>query len=309
MEGELLVDGRRTWFRVVGELDPEALQAPVVVLHGGPGATHDYVAPIAGLSRPGRACVLYDQVGNGRSEHLPDADPSLWTVDLFATELEALLEHLGIDGRYHLVGHSWGGMLGFAHALGRPPGLLSLVAADAPASMRDFAAGCAELRATLPEAVRRVLDAEEAAGRTSSPAYLAAAEEFAARFVCRLDPWPDAVVRTNDAIADDPTVYATMNGPAEFRVEGTLRDWDVTDRLGEVEVPVLLVSGGHDEVRPWVVERAAARLRDAEWVLLEDASHMPHLEAPERFLGAVGAFLARVERGGPGGGEGVRSRA
>ena len=100
-----------------------------------------------------------------------------------------------------------------------------------------------------------------------------------------------------------------MNGPAEFRVEGTLRDWDVTDRLGEVDVPVLLVSGGHDEVRPWVVERAAARLRDVEWILLEDASHMPHLEAPERFLEAVGAFLARVERAGAGGGEGVRSRA
>jgi L-proline amide hydrolase len=309
MEGELLVDGRRTWFRVVGELDPDALQAPVVVLHGGPGATHDYVAPIAALSRPGRACVLYDQVGNGRSEHLPDADPSLWTVDLFAAELEALLEHLGIDGRYHLVGHSWGGMLGFAHALRRPPGLLSLVAADAPASMRDFAAGCAEVRATLPGEVRRALDEEEAAGRTSSAAYLAAADEFAARFVCRLDPWPDALVRTNDAIADDPTVYVAMNGPAEFRVVGTLREWDVTDRLGDVDVPVLLVSGGHDEVRPWVVERAAARLRDVEWVLLDDASHMPHLEAPERFLDAVAAFLERVEHAGPGGGEGVRPRA
>src|SRR3954463_1826633 len=145
MDGELRWDGHRTWYRVVGELDPAGPRAPVVICHGGPGATHDYVAPIAGLSRSGRACVVYDQLGNGNSEHLPDADPAFWTPELFARELEALTEHLGIDGRYHVVGQSWGGMLGFEHALRRPPGLLSLVAADSPASMRDFVAGCNEL--------------------------------------------------------------------------------------------------------------------------------------------------------------------
>jgi L-proline amide hydrolase len=86
-----------------------------------------------------------------------------------------------------------------------------------------------------------------------------------------------------------------MNGPSEFHVVGTLRDWDVTERLGEIAVPVLLVSGEHDEVRPWVVEKAQRRLRDAEWVLLDDASHTPHLEDPERFLEAVAGFLERAE--------------
>ena len=83
MEGHLERDGHRTWYRVVGDLDPGSSRAPVVICHGGPGATHDYVAPIASqLVGSGRACVLYDQLGNGRSDHLPDADPSFWTVEL-----------------------------------------------------------------------------------------------------------------------------------------------------------------------------------------------------------------------------------
>ena len=294
MEGQLHWDGHRTWYRVVGDLDPDAPRAPIVICHGGPGGTHDYVAPIADLQRFGHACVLYDQLGNGRSEHLPDADAAFWTPGLFERELTALTEHLGIDGRYHVVGQSWGGMLAFEHALRRPPGLLSVVAADAPASMRDFAEGCNELRATLPLEVQEVLDRHEAAGTTESEAYQRATEQFASRFVCRLDPWPDGLVATFDAIADDPTVYGTMNGPSEFHVVGTLRDWDVTERLGEIAVPVLLVSGEHDEVRPWVVEKAQRRLRDAEWVLLDDASHTPHLEDPERFLEAVAGFLERA---------------
>jgi L-proline amide hydrolase len=298
MEGELRWDGRRTWYRVVGELDPEALRAPVVICHGGPGATHDYVAPIAELHRSGRACVLYDQLGNGRSEHLPDAGASFWTVDLFAGELAALTEHLGVDGRYHLLGHSWGAMLGFEHALRRPPGLLSVVAVSAPASMPAFVAGCNELRATLAPDVQDVFDRHEAAGSTDAEAYQQALEEFYGRFVCRRDPWPDALVATLDAVDDDPTVYTTMNGPSEFHVTGTLRDWDVTDRLGEIEVPVLLVSGGHDEVRPWVVEQALGALRDGEWVVFPDASHTPHLEEPERFLEVVEEFLERVEGAG-----------
>jgi L-proline amide hydrolase len=295
MEGQLSWEGHRTWYRVVGDLDPDAVRAPVVICHGGPGGTHDYVAPIADLHRFGHACVLYDQVGNGRSEHLPDADAAFWTPELFERELVALTEHLGIDGRYHVVGQSWGGMLAFEHALRRPPGLVSVIAADAPASMRDFVEGCNELRATLPLDVQEVLDRHEAAGSTESEEYRRAVEQFDARFVCRLDPWPDVLVATFDAIEDDPTVYSTMNGPSEFHVVGTLRDWDVTERLGEIAVPVLLVSGEHDEVRPWVVEKAQRRLRDAEWVLLDDASHTPHLEDPERFLEAVAGFLERAE--------------
>jgi L-proline amide hydrolase len=297
MEGHLERDGHRTWYRVVGDLDADAARAPVVICHGGPGATHDYVAPVADrLARTGRACVLYDQLGNGRSDHLPDADPSFWTVDLFEHELTALVAHLGIDARYHVLGQSWGGMLALLHALERHRGLVSVVAADSPASIDAFVAGANALLddGFAPEIVDTIR-AGERSGETSTPEFQAAVMEFYKRHVCRLDPWPDEVVRSFAAMESDPTVYGTMNGPTEFTVVGTIAGFDITDRLAEIEVPVLLVSGEHDEVRPSVVAAMRERLRDSQWELFEDSSHMPHLEEPERFDAAVTAFLERVE--------------
>ena len=296
MEGHLALDGHRTWYRVVGELDPNADRAPVIICHGGPGATHDYVEPIAELERFGRACVLYDQLGNGNSDHLRDVDASFWTAELFERELTALADHLGIASRYHVIGQSWGGMLALLHGIERPPGLLSLVVADSPASIAAFAAGANELLETLPPDVVETIRAGERSGATSTPEFEAAVMEFYKRFVCRADPWPDYVVRSFAAMESDPTVYTTMNGPTEFTVVGTIRDFDITDRLEEIEVPVLLISGQYDEVRPHVVEAVHDRLRDSEWVLFEESSHMPHVEEPERFLELVERFLLRVER-------------
>ena len=295
MEGHLEHDGHRTWYRVVGEL-PSAPRAPVIICHGGPGATHDYVAPIAEqLHGAGRACILYDQLGNGRSDHLPEADPSFWTVERFERELAALAAHLGIDGRYHVVGQSWGGMLALLHALERPPGLLSVVAADAPSSIPAFVAGCNELLDAMEPDVRDTIRAGERSGETATPEFQAAVVQFYRRHVCRLETWPEDVVRSFDAMEADPTVYGTMNGPTEFTVVGTIRDFDITDRLAEIDVRVLLVSGEYDEVRPSVVAAMDERLRHSEWVLFEDSSHMPHIEEPERFLEVVEELLARTE--------------
>ena len=295
MEGHLERDGHRTWYRIVGELDPEALHAPVMICHGGPGATHHYVAPIAELHRSGRACVLYDQLGNGNSDHLPDADPSFWTTQLFKDELAALVDHLGIAGRYHVLGQSWGGMLAMDHALDQPPGLLSVVAADSPADADAFARGAVALLDTLPPDTKATILRHEEAGTTDDPEYAAAVQEFYTRYVCRLDPWPDALVESFDAMEADPTVYATLNGPSEFTVVGALREWDITDRLGEIDVPLLLISGEYDEVRPEVVRVIDENVPDSEWVLFEGCSHTPHLEAPDRFLRTVEQFLERVE--------------
>jgi L-proline amide hydrolase len=194
-----------------------------------------------------------------------------------------------------VLGQSWGGMLGLVHALEHPPGLLSVVAADSPASIDDFVAGANELLETFPAQIVETIRAGERTGETSTPEFQAAVMEFYKRHVCRLEPWPDEVVRSFDAMESDPTVYGTMNGPTEFTVIGTIAGFDITDRLAEIDVPVLLASGEHDEVRPHVVAKMHERLRDSEWVLFEDSSHMPHLEEHERFLAVVEAFLERVE--------------
>jgi L-proline amide hydrolase len=291
-EGVLHWDGGWTWYRVVGDLG-ESGPAPLVLLHGGPGAAHDYLEPVAELARiAGRPCVLYDQLGCGRSQHLPDAPADFWTVELFCRELAALLDQLGIAERYHVLGQSWGGMLGMEHALEHRLGLRSLIVADSPASMELWVEEANRLRGLLPADVQDTLTRHEAAGTTESEEYEQAMMAFYERHLCRIVPFPDPLQRTFAQLADDPTVYHTMNGPSEFHVIGTLRRWDITPRLGEVQVPVLVISGEHDEATPAVVRPLVDALPDAHWELVEGASHSPHLEQPDRFLGLVESFLA-----------------
>jgi len=115
----------QTWYRITGNLSWP--KAPVVVLHGGPGAAHNYLLRIARLAEQGRPVIHYDQLGVGNSSHLPDRGSDFWTVELFLDELDNLLRHLGVASRYHILGQSWGGMLGAEHAVRRPAGLQALV--------------------------------------------------------------------------------------------------------------------------------------------------------------------------------------
>ena len=293
-EGRMSWDGHETWYRVVGELDPEAERTPVVICHGGPGAAHDYTEPIAELARFGRACVMYDQLGCGRSEHLPDAPAEFWTPQLFEDELAALTRELGIDDRHAVVGQSWGGMLAMEYALDHPPGLRAIVVADSPASMELWVSEANRLRADLPPGVQETLTRHEEAGTTDDPEYEAAVRVFYDRHLCRV-PWPDYVQRSFDQIAADPTVYHTMNGPSEFHVVGSLKTWDITDRLHEIATPTLLVSGRHDEATPHIVGQIHERIPGAQWEIFEESSHMPHVEEPEAFLERVEAFLRTVD--------------
>ena len=288
-------DSVSTWMRVVGEVSDEPQRpAPVVILHGGPGATHDYLANLAALADvDGRAVVLYDQLGNGRSTHLPERGAEFWTVDLFVRELQTLVEHLGITGRHHVLGQSWGGFLAQEYALTQPPGLRSLVLADTASSFPDFVAAANKLRAELPADVEATLRKHEEAGTTDDPEYAAACDVFYRRHVCRLDPWPDDLVEAFSWIDRDPTVYHTMNGPSEFHVIGSIKDWQSTDRLGDIGVPALLVSGKYDEATPALQERMLAGLPNAEWVLFDESAHVPHVEETKRYLDVVSDWLAR----------------
>jgi L-proline amide hydrolase len=285
-------DGNETWYRVVGDLSSGPV--PLVICHGGPGAAHDYTEPIAELSRYGRGCVLYDQVGCGKSTHLRDAPADFWTVQLFKDELVDLTLHLGIADRYAVLGQSWGGMLGMEHALDHPAGLRGLVVADSPASIPLWVAEANRLREDLPPDVQATLVKHETEGTTDTQEYEDAVRVFYDRHLCRV-PWPDYVERSFAQMAEDPTVYHTMNGPSEFHCIGSLKTWDITDRLSEISVPTLLVSGRYDEATPHIVEQIHTRIPGAQWKLFEESSHMPHVEEQEGFLEAVEAFLKTID--------------
>jgi pimeloyl-ACP methyl ester carboxylesterase len=213
---------------------------PLLVLHGGPGASHDYLEPLEAMAKTGRRVIFYDQLGGGNSDH--PHNPSMWTVELFVEELGAVRKALALD-RLHILGQSWGGMLGMEYAL----------------------------------------------------EYQEAILVFYRRHVCRVDPWPECVRRTFEKLDQYPEVYHTMNGPSEFYVIGTLKTWDITDRLHEINVPTLLLSGRYDEATPIIVETIHRSIPGSEWIIFENSSHMPHVEETDRYLQVLDRFLTRVE--------------
>jgi L-proline amide hydrolase len=280
----------QTWYRVTGDLDA-AGATPLVVLHGGPGATHDYTLRMADIAAQGRAVIHYDQLGNGRSTHLPDKPDEFWTVELFLDELDTVLTALGIAEGYHLLGHSWGGMLAAEHAVRRPAGLRSLVISDSPASMQIWLAEANRLRGELPPAVQQTLLEHEAAGTTDHPAYRVAGSVFNERHVCRVVPNPPEVDATFAAMGANPSVYNSMNGPNEFYVVGSLKDWSIIDRIDAIVAPTLLLSGRYDEATVATIQPFADRIPDVRWTIFDNSSHMPHVEEDQEYLRVLGAFL------------------
>src|SRR6266542_5449371 len=149
-EGVVSFRGYNVWYRVVGEREAPA-KLPLLCLHGGPGATHDYLEPLESMVATGRRVIFYDQLGAGNSDH--PHNPSLWTVPLFVEELGVVRQALGLE-HVHILGQSWGGVLGMEYALTQPAGLVSLIVADSPASMPQWVAEANRLRAELPAIVK-----------------------------------------------------------------------------------------------------------------------------------------------------------
>jgi proline-specific peptidase len=290
-ENFLAFRGYQVWYRIVGEREAPG-KLPLLCLHGGPGVPHDYLEPLERMASTGRRVIFYDQLGCGHSDH-PD-DPSLWRVPLFVDELGVVRRALGLD-RLHLLGQSWGGMLAMEYALTQPQGLSSLILASSPASIPQWVDEANRLRTELPLDVQQTLLQHETAGTTDNLAYQEATLVFYRRHVCRLDPWPDYVKRAFAKLKEHPDVYHTMNGPSEFHVTGVLKDWNIVDRLGEIQVPTLVTSGRYDEATPAIAETAHRGIPGSKWVIFEHSAHLAHAEEPERYIQVLDQFLSRVE--------------
>jgi L-proline amide hydrolase len=290
-EGFIPFKGYQTWYQIVGEGEQPG-KLPLLCLHGGPGATHDYLESMSDLAGTGRRVIFYDQLGCGRS-NCAQSMPEMWTVELFIEEINVVRKALGLD-HLHLLGQSWGGMLLMEYLLTQPSGVASATIHSSPASMIQWVEEANRLRGELPPEIRDALDRHEAAGTITDPEYLAATDEFYRRHVCRV-PQPDYVKRSFDFIGQFPEVYNTMNGPNEFHVVGTLKTWDIRHRLGEINAPVLVLSGRHDEATPLISGTVADGIPGAKWVIFEESSHMAHVEEPERFLQVMTDWMSQHE--------------
>jgi proline-specific peptidase len=285
-EGKISVEsGYQIWYRRIGNGG-----IPVLTLHGGPGAGHDYLKPLDRLVTD-RPVIFYDQLGCGKSDQ-PD-DRSLWKIERFVAEVDTLRLALGLE-KVHLLGQSWGGWLAIEYMLTKPAGVVSLILASTSASVPQFVAETKRLKSELPGDVYETMQRYEASAEYHHPDYEEATMEFYRRHVCRLDEWPEPLLRSLDNLTDNP-VYGTMNGPNEFMVIGNLKDWDRTDRIGEITVPTLITVGRYDELTPDCAETLHQGISNSQMVVFEESAHLAHLEETEKYLQVVADFLARVE--------------
>ena len=281
-EGYLEFRGYRTWYRVVGDL--AAPRVPLLALHGGPGSTHHYFAPLERLADE-RAVAVYDQLGCGSSDRPDDID---WDLALFRDEVVAVREQLGLE-RIHLLGTSWGGMLALEHVLSGAEGICSLILSSTVASAEQWAAEQRHLRDALPQDVVEVLDRHERAGTYDDPEYESAEAVLYDRHFYR-GPKPRAELeRMHGERGTD--VYRAMWGPNEWTPTGPLKTWDVRARLPEIEVPTLVVRGRHDMSTDAITATLVAGIAGARKAVLEHSSHTPVLEESDRYLSLVGEFL------------------
>ncbi|KZT61026.1 prolyl aminopeptidase [Calocera cornea HHB12733] len=290
----------RTWhtsYEVYGTLPsptapgPAPGPRPLILLHGGPGIPGRCLLPITGLAKShGIPVVIYDQLGCGASTHLRDKGADFWTVRLFLDELENLLAALGI-AEYDVLGHSWGAMLAAEHALTHPPGLRRLVLSDGLASMPLWEQNALRLLGTMPPDVQAVIRRCEAAQAYEDDEYKAATLAFFRQYVCRLWPLPVEFTCSLSLLEEDPTVYTIMAGHSEITIQGTLKHWDITPRLGEITAPTLVLNGRYDEASDPVVQPLVDGIPRAKWVQFAHSSHTPFLEERERYAEVVGGWL------------------
>ena len=284
-EGKINVDGYQIWYRRIGDGG-----IPLLTLHGGPGAGHDYLEPLEKLATD-RSVIFYDQLGCGKSDQ-PD-NRSLWRMERFVAEVHTVRQALGLE-QVHLLGQSWGGWLAIEYMLSRPQGVVSLILASTSASLPQFVAETTRLKTELPLEIHQTLQRYEALGDYRHPDYEAAVLEFYKRHVCRLDPWPDPLLRTVANLTNN-AVYETMNGPNEFIVIGNLKDWDRADRLGEISAPTLITVGRYDELTPACAETLHRGIPNSRMVIFEESAHLAHMEEPDKYCQAVADFMVEVE--------------
>lgn len=288
--GVIAVPGGRIWYRINGTAHFAAGKTALLVLHGGPGGTHRSRLPLLDLADE-RPVILYDQLDSGHADH--PGDPANWTLARFVAEIDAIRAHLGLSAVI-VLGHSWGGSIAAAYGARAPQGLKALILSSPLISTPRWIADNAAHVAALPEETRRAIARHEAAGTTDSADYLAAVEVFNKRHLCRADPCPmgDA---GNDAPAFNRVIYKAMWGPSEFTATGSLKDLDLTPRLGGITAPTLYLCGTYDEAPPATCRDFARLSPNAAFVEVPETGHATMFEARAFYIQAVRVFLKGLD--------------
>ena len=293
----------QTWYRVYGDLHQAGGRRPLIILSGGPGIPSDYMSPLASAlwEKCSIPTVMYDQIGCGRSTHLTEkrGDVEFWAGNgvtyLFQQQLESVIAHLGIGSNYDLVGFSFGGVTAFDYHVNHDDGLKHLVLAGTPCDFGRWEAAIKGLLRELPGNVLEKVEKHEAAGTLQDPEYGECCALFLSEHMCRIpqDQQPPELKHALDLFEQDPTIYATLNGPYEFTITGPLKTWSATSKMGQVKVPTLITNGAFDCVPSEMHKSFVDGIHDTEWVVFEKSAHMAHLEEPNKYVEVVDKFLRK----------------
>jgi len=286
----------RVWVKRVGN-NPSLR---VLLLHGGPGATHEsFEACDSYLPAAGIEYYYYDQLGSGYSDQ-PD-EPSLWDLDRFVDEVEQVRQALGLErDNFVLLGHSWGGILAIEYSLHHQQHLRGLVISSMMSSVpayNDYAEQV--LMPQMDQAVLAEIKAFEARGETDNPKYMELlSEQHYVHHVLRMPvaDWPDPVQRTFAHI--NPAIYVSMQGPSELGIgpDASLARWDRTAELAAIDVPTLVIGARHDTMDPAYMEMMAGRLPRGQYLNCPDGSHMAMYDDQEAYFTGLIDFLYSLDR-------------
>lgn len=285
-EGYMPFHEFKTYYRIVGEPNPDL--APLLLIHGGPGSSHNYFELIDDYAeQSGRQLIMYDQVGCGKSS-LPE-DEKWYVKETWAEELIALRKYLHLD-QVHMLGQSWGGMLEmfyltqYAH-----DGVKSVMIDGSPASIKLWTQEQHRLISYLEAVDREAIAEAERTGNFSGPKYLAANDRYMERY-CWDDPTedsPEPLCRpTNGKRAS-----LIAEGPNEFTENGTISDFDVTDDLHKIDVPTLVTSGTDDLCTPLIAKSVYDHIPGAKWHLFANSRHLALLDQHDEFISVLDNWL------------------
>ena len=285
-EGYMPFMGYKTYYRTVGERTDKA---PLILLHGGPGSTHNYFEVLDRVAEEdGRMLVMYDQIGCGNS--YVDGRPDLWTAETWVNELIALRKHLGLD-TCHLLGQSWGGMLlltyicGYEHS-GVKSGILS---STLPATWQ-WGIEQARMINELPEEYQEAIKTATETGDYSSDIYQRAEEEYMLRHAAgKPDPnGPECLLRKKRTGRES---YVVGWGPNEYTPMGTLKDYDVIDKLKDIKEPCLVINGGNDLCTPYIAKVMYDNIPNSRWELFRECRHMCFVEDNDHYVEVLKEWL------------------
>lgn len=270
----------KTYYRVVGKNTGN--KKPLVLLHGGPGSTHNYFEVLDRIAEEdGRQLVMYDQIGCGNSyvENRPD----LWNSKVWIEELIELRKHLGLD-EIHLLGQSWGGMQTLEYVCNyKPEGLKSIILSSTLPASWLWAEEAQRMIAQMPQDMQDAIKKATESGDYSSPEYQAAEAEYMRQHCAGEVPEndPECLRRPKKAGRES---YVVGWGPNEFTPLGTLKDYDVIDQLGDIKEPALIINGGNDLCTPYVAKFMYDRIPNSEWELFRTCRHMCFVEDNDHYV-------------------------